>query len=179
MLILILMLCWCLFWCLCLCLCWCLFLFWFNFQLWRLVHRPWHCHHCSNQDVAENGIFFSYFLLKYKRAASYIDVEVNMDLFLFKVGIAGDFVANGNMIFPSQSRFLRRLMVRADQRLLFFSGFSHFLKSFFPPFTTFLLIFLICPTDTLAKAGTRLVLHCSQKPLSRSAISQGGWEERW
>jgi len=32
------------------------------------------------------------------------------------VGIAGDFVANGNMIFPSQSRFLRRLMVRADQR---------------------------------------------------------------
>ena len=118
--------------------------------------------------------FFSYFLLKYKRAASYIDVEVNMDLFLFKVGIAGDFVANGNMIFPSQSRFLRRLMVRADQRLLFFSGFSHFLKSFFPPFTTFLLIFLICPTDTLAKAGTRLVLHCSQKPLSRSAISQGG-----
>ena len=52
--------------------------------------------------------------------ASHIDVQVNMDLFLFKVGIAGDFVANGNMIFPSQSRFLRRLMVRADQRLLFF-----------------------------------------------------------
>ena len=103
-----------------------------------------------------------------------LTVEVNMDLFLFKVGIAGDFVANGNMIFPSQSRFLRRLMVRADQRSLSFSGFSHFLKSFFPPFTIFLLIFLICPTDTLAKAGTRLALHCSQKPLSRSAISQGG-----
>ena len=81
--------------------------------------------------------FFSPFLLKYKQQkgnypASHIDVQVNMDLFLLKVGIAGDFVANGNMIFPSQSRFLRRLMVRADQRLLFFSGFSHFLKSFRP-----------------------------------------------
>ena len=163
---------------------WCLFRCWLNFQLWRLVHRPWHCHDRSNQDVAENGIFSPIFFLntnikKRNSPASHIDVQVNMDLFLFKVGIAGDFVANGNMIFPSQSRFLRRLMVRADQRSLFFSGFSHFLKSFFPPFTIFLLIFLICPTDTLAKAGTRLVLHCSQKPLSRSAISQGGWEEMW
>ena len=80
----------------------------------------------ATKTLQRTVFFFSYFLLKYKRAASHIDVQVNIDLFLFKVGIAGDFVANGNMIFPSQSRFLRRLMVRADQRLLFSQVFRIF-----------------------------------------------------
>ena len=36
--------------------------------------------------------------------------------YISKVGIAGDFVANGNLFFPAQNRFLRRLMARAEQR---------------------------------------------------------------